>query len=206
MKRVNVVNPARPGVGRLMVINPTTSKPRKRKTNSSTTKRKKANPSRRRVQRNPALFGKTGLVAQALASAVGGIATTGIAGMLPLPTSPIFNIAAKLGIAWALGAVAEKVAPVQPYAGALSTGAAAVAASDALKIAIPAFRTAYVGSAPVVAQVQETGEPVAIAGYDEFGEIIEMDGLADVIDAGDLGDIIEIQGSGLPTYPYYRDR
>lgn len=181
MKRVSVTNPT--PAGRLAVVNP------------KTTKAKKRNPSR---VKNPTLLGANGLIAHATATAVGGLVTTTVCSMLPLPTSPIFNIAAKLGVAYLLNLAAENgPAMLLPYAAALGGGGAAVAASDALKIAIPAFRTAYVGNAPVIAQVvPATGgpaEPVAIAGYDEMGDIIE---LGDVVEIGDdeddMGDIITV--------------
>lgn len=201
MKRVTVANPT--PAGRLAVVNPTTTKrPKKsgqaKAADADANKKQKRNPSR--VKKNPTLLGKQGLLAQATAAAIGGLVTTTVCGMLPLPTSPLLNIGAKVGIAYLLNLAAEQTKFTEGYAAALGSGGAAIAASDALKIAIPAFRTAYVGTQPVIAQVAPAPglppEPVAIAGYDEFGDIIELGDVIELSDdedeMGDMGDIITV--------------
>jgi hypothetical protein len=188
MKKVNVKNPA-PAMGRLAIAN---SSPAVAKGKASTNfgKKKRKNTTRR----NPEI---SVLFMQAVAAAVGGMLVTTAASKLPLPTNPYMNILSKFGLSYALAYLAEKVSYTKNYSMSLGIGGASVAASDAIKIAVPSLRTIFLSkpeeAVKVVTQTDAQGEPIAIAdavGMDELGDMITMNERY----VGGLGDTIEELG------------
>jgi hypothetical protein len=188
MKRVNVKNPS--NYGRLAIANSSPAVTKGRKKTGLRDRRKRPN------RHNPDV---KVLFTQSLAAAAGAMLVTTAAGKLPLPTNPVMNIGAKAALSYALAYLAEKIDILKPYANSIGIGGASVAASDALKIAVPSLRTIFLTKeeqpVKVVTQSDAEGEPVAVAdvfGWDEMGDVVTMNeryvgGLADVIE--ELGDI-----------------
>jgi hypothetical protein len=190
MKKVNVKNPA--PMGRLAIAN---SSPAITKGKAKVNFGKK-NGSKNASRRNPAPDVKM-LFMQAVAAAVGGMLVTTAASKLPLPTNPYMNILSKFGLSYALAYLAEKVSYTKNYSMSLGIGGASVAASDAIKIAVPSLRTIFLSkpeeAVKVVTQTDAQGEPIAIAdavGMDELGDMITMNERY----VGGLGDTIEELG------------
>jgi len=193
-KRVRVKNPG----GRLMVLNKAggsgvKSTTRKRtnssKRRSTAAAAKRRNGVRRTKRRNPAVNKQ--FVFQAIWVAIGAVATKLLIGpvsnYLPVLRAPLFNVAAKLGIAIALGKVMELVGPqsFRQYGDAIALGGASVAASDGAAIIFPAARTFF---------VQNTDTALPSADEVSANDFWEYDnGYSDIItvdDAGSFGDII----------------
>lgn len=185
MKRVRVKNPQT--TGRLAIVN---SSPKILKGKSTSVTRKRRN---NRQRNNPEW---KGMLVQSIAAACGGMLVTTAAGKLPLPANPYLNIFSKFALSYGAAYVAEKFKWTAPYAMAVGIGGASVAASDAIKIAIPSLRTIFLakGQEPVKVVTQTdavTGEPVAVAdavGWDELGDVVTVN---EQLLSRNLGEVIE---------------
>lgn len=163
----------------LMAVNPfggTKRSPTKRRNAKAkiTKSRGKKNPSTVRAQRNPS---PADIIKKGGAAAVGALATTFVANLLPLPVNPLFNAAAKCGVGVAIGYAANMLNATKPVADFVMAGGVGVGAADALRFFAPKLRTIIVPSEPQATAIKEGTQG-------QLNDVV-------VVDDGLMGDVVD---------------
>lgn len=197
-KKTKLANPAN-----MMLVNATTKPKNGKKTPAKNGKSKPR-------KRNTSTADIKDIFIDSIVAALGGMTVTYAASKLPLPTNPIINIGAKVGLALAGSYAVEKVevsvlkrSGKKSFFKAFGIGGVAVAATDALKIAMPGLRTVFIPNGAgqkLITGITESGEvkTAELAGIDEIGDIVAVNPgfLGDYIDAefedveSEFGDIV----------------
>ncbi|HMV47024.1 MAG TPA: hypothetical protein PLD20_05790 [Blastocatellia bacterium] len=162
----------------LLAVNPFTNKKgpttKKRNSKPKVTKSTKKNPSTVRAQRNPNV---ADIVKKGGAAAVGALATTFVANLLPLPVNPLFNAAAKCGVGVAIGYAANMISATKGVADFVMAGGVGVGAADALRFFAPKLRTIIVPSEPQATAIKEGTQG-------QLNDVV-------VVDDGLMGDVVD---------------
>lgn len=143
---------------------------------------KRSNPRRRR---NPEV---RGLVTKATYAVIGAALTRGISNWIPI-TGPYASVGVQLGVAYALGVAAEKLAHLQKdKADSIAAGGAAVAIGSLIDQFVPSFTSGQFLRRPAMPNLQALVPASAAAAapgvgdFDYLNDIIEYDGVSDIVE------------------------